>query len=124
MSAPDRHTQEAVALQLIAALADYEADVKLLCGSWLDMEHYQSVSQQVDDLRMYAAALPRVSVQWVAVLISHAELIHALWKAHRADADAAAVENQLSDHLAAIHLLSRAARLLVATTPATGKSRH
>jgi hypothetical protein len=114
MSAPDQHTREAIASQLITALEQYEADVQILCGSWLDMEHYQSVSQQVDELRMYAAALPRVSVQWVAVLISHAELIHSLWKARRSDAkDAAAVEDMLSDHVAAIHLLSRTARQLI-----------
>jgi hypothetical protein len=114
MSAPDQHTREAIALQLIEALELYEADVKLLCRNWLDMEHYQSVSQQVDELRLYAAALPRVSVQWVAVLISHAELIHSLWKARRSESgDAASVENLLTDHIAAIRLLSRAARLSI-----------
>ena len=114
MSARDQDTREAIALQLIEALEAYEADVKLLCGSWLDMELYQSVSQQVDELRLYAAALPRVSVQWVAVLISHAELIHSLWKARKSEADdAASVENLLVDHIAAIHLLNRAARVLV-----------
>jgi hypothetical protein len=114
MSAADHQTREAIALQLIEALEQYEADVRLLCGSWLDMEHYQSVSQQVDDLRLYASALPRISVQWVAVLISHAELIHSLWKARKADAtDATAVENLLVDHVVAIRLLARAARQLV-----------
>ena len=113
MSARDQDTRQA-ALQLIEALEAYEADVKLLCGSWLDMEHYQSVSQQVDELRLYAAALPRVSVQWVAVLVSHAELIHSLWKARKSEAeDAASVAHLLSDHIAAIHLLNPAARVLV-----------
>lgn len=113
MAAPDHHrTQEAIALQLLTALETYETDVLQLCRTWLDMEQYQRVSEEIDELRMYAAALPRLSGPWVEVLISHAELVHAMWKAARAGsgADAAATEVLLADHLRVIRQLDRAAR--------------
>ncbi|MCC2675562.1 MAG: hypothetical protein K0R58_2509 [Ramlibacter sp.] len=113
MSAPDHHTREAIALQLIAALECYEDDVTVLCRDWLDMEQYQSVSQQVDDLRMVASGLPQLSVLWVTVLISHAELIHALWKGRRLqDGDTASIEQLLREHVEAVRSLHSAASRL------------
>jgi hypothetical protein len=114
MSAPDHQTRDAMVFQLVAALEEYEADVTQLCRSWLDMEQYQWVSQQIDELRLYSADLPKLSVPWVSVLISHSELIHSLWKARRPHADdQAPIEDVLAEHLAAVRALGRAARQLV-----------
>jgi len=35
------------------------------------MERYRTVGECIEDIRRYAAALPTVSVQFVALLIAH-----------------------------------------------------
>lgn len=61
-------------------MKNYGLAVDSLVETWLDMELYQSVSRQIDHMRMLSASLPHVAVPWVGLLISHAELIHCLWK--------------------------------------------
>lgn len=80
MSAYDAPAFDAIAFQLAAALEKYDEDVGTMVDTWLDMEVYRAVSDQVEDIRMLTAALPQLSVAWVELLIAHAELVHSLWR--------------------------------------------
>ena len=80
MSASQASALTAIVLQLTATLAKYEADLARLVPSRFDPDLYQQVSRHVDDMRMYSAALPQVSVAWVELLIRHFELTHAIWR--------------------------------------------
>jgi hypothetical protein len=80
MSASHAPTLDAIALQLAAALDQYEREVASMIETWLDMELYGTVSERVEEIRMYSADLPQLSVQWVELLIAHAELVHTLWR--------------------------------------------
>jgi hypothetical protein len=96
-------SKNAVAFQVIAALESYEANLKKLAATWLDMDLYSQVSHHLDVVRLHAAGLPSIAVAWVEVLISHTELIHDLWRSTHAQPKAAASNAQLLDrHLAAI----------------------
>ena len=70
----------AIAFQLVAALDAYEQDLERLVACRDDLELYQRVSQQMDQMRMYSGALPKLSAQWVEVLIGHFELTHCMWR--------------------------------------------
>jgi hypothetical protein len=83
MSASQGHAFSAIAFQLAAALEAYEQDVAALLAGSFDPEVYRRVSRHMDAMRMYAAALPSVSVAWVEVLIRHFELTHGLWRVER-----------------------------------------
>lgn len=70
--------QAAIASQLVTQLAEYEDGVRRLLQSW-DTDLYRSLSEQFDQMQLYAEALPALTVSWTELLISRAELIHALW---------------------------------------------
>lgn len=99
MSAPQFHAQSAIAFQLAARLEIYEADVRAMLLGPLDPELYRRVSGHVDEMRMYAASLPPVSVAWVEVMIRHFELTHGLWRLQKdpAAADLQQLHRQLND---------------------------
>lgn len=81
MSASPAPALDAIAFQLAAALDRYEQDVEAMVASWLDMELYGRVSEEVEEIRTFSAALmPQVSIHWVELLIAHAELVHSLWR--------------------------------------------
>ena len=80
MSAPQSAAVEAIAFQLAAALEKYATDTTAMIEGWPDLELYRSVSDEVEKIRMYSSALPETRVQWVELLIAHAELIHFLWR--------------------------------------------
>jgi hypothetical protein len=80
MSAPPSEVLQAVALQLVEALEQYGEDSERMVEGWPDLELYRCVSDQVEAIRQYSSALPEVRVQWVELLIAHAELIHFLWR--------------------------------------------
>ena len=80
MSATQAPALDAIAMQLVAALGEYERETARMIGFWPDVEHYAAVSARVETIRMYCASLPEVSVPWVELLIAHAELIHQLWR--------------------------------------------
>jgi hypothetical protein len=80
MSAAQSHAFDAIAFQLVAALEKYDADADAMVDTWPDLELYRGVSAQIESIRMYSAALPEVRVQWVQLLIAHAELVHFLWR--------------------------------------------
>ncbi|MCC2676214.1 MAG: hypothetical protein K0R58_3161 [Ramlibacter sp.] len=83
MSASQVHAFSAIAFQLAATLETYEADVAAMVKAPLDAELYRHVSAHVDQMRMYAAALPPLSVAWVEVMIRHFELTHGMWRSQR-----------------------------------------
>ncbi len=80
MSASQAPALDAIALQLAAALDSYDRDAAALVSRWPDMELYRSVNEQVEKIRMYGNALPAAGVQWVELMIAHAELAHLLWQ--------------------------------------------
>ena len=80
MSASHAPELDAITLQLAAALEDYEQHVSAMVDAWLDMDLYRHVSDEIEEIRMLSAALPQLSVHWVELLITHAELVHSLWR--------------------------------------------
>jgi hypothetical protein len=114
MSARHHDGREAIAFQLAAALARYEDEVGALTASWPDQERYEGVSARVDEIRLYAGELPEVSVGWIAVLISHAELVHALWQGGDQARQSEAVRELVREHVDCIAALRRKALALVA----------
>lgn len=89
MSASQASALSAIAFQFLATLEAYEEDVAALVRVPLDLELYRRVSRHVDDMRMYAGALPFLSVAWVEVLIRHFELTHGLWRLQKGAVGAA-----------------------------------
>ncbi|GAB3767240.1 hypothetical protein GCM10028796_28170 [Ramlibacter monticola] len=80
MSASHAPALDAIAFQLAAALEEYEVSVGRMIDTWLDMELYGRVSEQIEEIRLYCLPLPQLSAPWVELLIAHAELVHALWR--------------------------------------------
>jgi hypothetical protein len=80
MSAAQTHATDAVAFQLLAALDRYESSIEEMLASWPDLQGYSMDSVQVDDLRLYSAALPHTSVGFVTLLISRSELLQCLFR--------------------------------------------
>jgi hypothetical protein len=105
MSAPQRRAMEAIAFELAAAVENYEKATDQLVATWLDMDLYQSVSRQVDHMRMLSASLPQLAVPWVNLLISHTEFVHCLWKCGQKAAPSGELEGCRSRHSAAVDLL-------------------
>jgi hypothetical protein len=72
--------RRAIAFQLLAALDEYDQDLRPLVRGY-DPERYASLARQFDQLRLYAGSLPELSVAWVAVLVSRAEMTFNLFRA-------------------------------------------
>lgn len=86
---------QATANAALAILERYRRDVRALATAFLDVELYHRVQGDVDQLRHACADLPQVSLQWVEVLISHAELLHCLWTSGEPDSPVGAEERQV-----------------------------
>lgn len=80
MSAIEASVLDAIAFQLAAALEQYDRDAARMVDTWLDMELYQQVSGEIEQIRMLSAGLPQLSVSWAELLIAHSELVHSLWR--------------------------------------------
>ena len=85
MSASEAGALGAIAFQLAAALDVYERDAAAMVRVPFDPDLYNRVSHRMDEMRMYAASLPSVSVAWVEVMIRHFELLHGIWGGVQAD---------------------------------------
>lgn len=112
MAASHAPVLDAIASQLIDALDRYEHDVQTLADTWLDMDCYREVSDRIETIRGYCAALPRLSAPWVALLIAHADLVHCLWRSQalpRAER-AAAVRPSRARHDACVAVLRERCR--------------
>jgi hypothetical protein len=113
MSAFDYQALDAIASQLVNTLERYEADTDALVRGWPDMDRYRTVSEQIDQIRLYCTGLPTVSVQFVGLLIAHAELIHCLWKKTNSPAASNEIGSALDQHRNGIaDLRAKAERLL------------
>lgn len=98
-----------MAIETAAALARYERHVRRLASTWLDMDLYHMVSREIDEIRRNCALLPQASVACSELLISHAELIHALWREGQAVCNESCEDStdMLQEHLVCIDLLAR-----------------
>jgi hypothetical protein len=85
-----------VTFKLLAALEQYELDLRALTESWVDVEAVRRLQQEFGAMRILGASLPRLSVSWVAVLLSRARLLQA-WSGCSDH-----VVGALQEHLAAV----------------------
>lgn len=110
---------DAVAVRLLALLADYEAGVSRLVLHWheqQDWEHYTRVSSAFDEVRNTCGAQPKVSVPFLELLISHVELMETLPRGPHGAASTPLVE-RYADHLHCIKSLQETCRQLLAEPP-------
>lgn len=87
-----------VTFRLAAALEEYEMDLRALADTWLDADVVRRLLQEFGELRILGASLPRLSVAWVAVLVSRARLLQAL-----CGRTAPALSAALHEHLDAVN---------------------
>jgi hypothetical protein len=108
MTASECQPEQPTALEVEAALDRYERHVRELVQTWLDMDLYREVSVEIDAIRACCAAVPELSVPWVALLISHADLVHCLWRSGQPGQRVAQRELQqrLDDHVRCIRALA------------------
>ncbi|HEX2545856.1 MAG TPA: hypothetical protein VHL79_13310 [Ramlibacter sp.] len=92
MSAPSALTSDSIALQLEAALDQYDRDTGSMIAAWPDLELYRSFSESIEKIRLYSSGIPEARVQWVELLIAHAELVHFLWRTQYGNQPAALAE--------------------------------
>ena len=113
MTAGECSAMQATAGDVEASLAAYERHVRQLVYTWLDMDLYQLVSAEIDALRKACAGFPQLSVPWVELLVSHAELVHCLWRSSQPTRRPAQGELQqrLQEHLRCIAVLGQQLRL-------------
>ena len=101
------HSPSKAAGDALAAAEAYRRDVRELCTRWMDAELYHQVSQELEQVRRGCLGTPALSGPWVAVLIAHAELMHALWQASSTPPDSGQATRErllqrLEDSLAAL----------------------
>jgi hypothetical protein len=107
MSASDAPALSAIAFQLAATLDSYDENVAALVRTPFDPELYLVVSKQMDQMRMYAASLPPVSVAWVEVMIRHFELTHGMWRHQQHSCTAEELKQLRAQLREAVERLSR-----------------
>lgn len=108
MSASQQAVQRVTAMKIAAALRSYERHIVRLVPSWLDVDLYQTASVEIDQVRAWCGTLPGVSVPWIALLISHADLMLSLWNSagHPPGACNDEIQQRLAEHVACIHALA------------------
>lgn len=79
MSADQFRSPDVAAFQLAALLENYEEHVEQLTSTSLDGAVHAQVRRELDEMRIVCVRLPLLSVPWLHVLISHAELVQCLW---------------------------------------------
>ena len=109
MSLRQRTAIRATALQVASRLARYERHMRRLVATWLDMDLYDAVSEEIDEIRDGCAVLPDLASASAALVLSHSDLVHTLLRTAQQEApDAKAQrERQLREHLACIDALAR-----------------
>jgi hypothetical protein len=112
----------ALAVDLAAALDRYEQDVEDLVRVWPDPEHYRRVIDAMEQVRLAAAPLPRLSIRAVELLISHAELVQGLWDSTdpRLQAEES-VWPVVEQHRACVFRLREACLTIMAATHCSGQ---
>ena len=94
-------SQRVVTFKLAAALENYEGDLRLLAAGWRAPDALRRVQREFGELRILGASLPRLSVAWVAVLVSRTRWLQAL-----GDRESPALR-LLEEHLMAVGGLRR-----------------
>jgi len=109
MSASQLPAMQATALHAVACLQTYEEHVRQLVAGWLDMDLYQTVSAEIDNVKTCCSLLPGLAVPIAALLITHPQLVHCLWRNSQPGRQGGLSEcdGRLRDHLNSIHVLSR-----------------
>lgn len=109
MSVSAASAVKTVAFQLVAALERYEEDTHALTSGPFDVAAYRKVSEDIDLIERYSAAIPALSVAAVALLIAHTDLVHALWRIHygQLPASDAELESREDEHRACVGNLRR-----------------
>ena len=74
------NTTDSTEILVAAALERYQASWDELLGSWFDRDRCRAVNAELDHLRKLMQALPRLSADWVEVVMRHAQLLLALAK--------------------------------------------
>jgi hypothetical protein len=122
MSASSLPAAGTIAIQLSEALERYQRDFEELAESWVDTAHYRTVSSELQQIRTLKVSLPELSQEMADVLIRHAELVQAAWKAQiRHQGDAAIEMKQLRQrHAASVEAMRRKCLLLSAASRADG----
>lgn len=90
-----------VTFKLAAALGKYEMDLRALADTWLDPDLFRRLQQEFSALRLLGASLPRLSVCWVAVIVSRARLLQTLCSRTGPAVSA------LHEHLLAVEILRK-----------------
>lgn len=113
MSFPSHAAQEsAIAFQLAATLDAYEQELGKVRLGGPTVDTLAQMAQHFDQMQLYAASLPQLSVSWVALLISRAEFTHHLWRA-QGRTETGNLQLLLEQHKDAIEgLRSRCRRML------------
>ncbi|MDB5913217.1 MAG: hypothetical protein JWP22_1892 [Ramlibacter sp.] len=115
MAGERKISSQATAHRALVVLDRYESDARRLTASMLDPVLYARAAQELEEIRSCCAGLPEVSVQWVELLIAHADLVHCLWRSTRPGSATTAADRQLQlDHLIACSRMLRAACLRIA----------
>ena len=114
MTGSECQATQAAALEVEAALEAYETHVRRLVHSWLDMDLYRHVSAEIDEIRSFCMLLPELSIPWVALLVSHAELVHCLWRSDQPGQRVTPrdLQSRLEDHVQCIRRLAESSRRL------------
>lgn len=103
-----------VAFKLAAALEKYEIELRTLATDWFDTVRFRRLQQDFGELRILGASLPRLSVSWVAVLVSRTRFLRAV------SDRTLPVRAVLDEHLAAVAgLRERCLRCIGASGPAS-----
>jgi hypothetical protein len=102
----------AIANQLATALDSYESEIEVMAAHPQDPEAYRRVSGRMDQMRLYASALPQLSVPWVELLIRHFELMHGIWQLqqHKIKSDELSVLRE--QHRSSVMSVSSRVRLI------------
>ena len=107
MSVSQAPALSAIAFQLAAALDAYEQDIAQLVRGPFDPDAYERARRDMDQMRMYAAALPSLSVAWVEVMIRHFELTHGIWRLQKDPEDGCDLQQLQLQLRSAVQRLAR-----------------
>lgn len=107
MSAGHTQLPSAIAFQFAARLEAYDQDVECMTACPSAPDVYHRVARHMDEMRLYAASLPELSVAWVELLIRHFELMHGLWQQQQGEVQREAARELRQQHRGALQRLSR-----------------
>ena len=104
----------AILFELLAQLRGYESHVDQLAREWhteRDVVLFGEAGRAMDRIRMLVVEVPRLSAQWLMLMISHAELMHNLWRMTRGES--LDLDAEVRDHLACVTALAASCRHLL-----------